>query len=124
MKKNLILSLLAVTALSAGAQSQGYKDGIEYYKAAQYDNAKTILNNTLNQSETDKALAYYYLGQIDLAQDNKQGAQANFEKVKPPTRTALTTTWDSVHLTCSTAILRQQTTTSRKPSLSQRKTTN
>ncbi len=82
MKKNLILSLLAVTALSAGAQSQGYKDGIEYYKAAQYDNAKTILNNTLNQSETDKALAYYYLGQIDLAQDNKQGAQANFEKGK------------------------------------------
>lgn len=80
MKRNLILSLLAASAIAAGAQSQGYKDGIEYYKAAQYDNAKTILTNTLNQSETDKALAYYYLGQVALAQDNKQEAKANFEK--------------------------------------------
>lgn len=29
--------------MAAAAQSQGYKDGIEYYKAGQYDNARTIL---------------------------------------------------------------------------------
>ena len=80
MKKKLILSLLAATALSAAAQSQGYKDGIEYYKAGQYDNAKTILENTIGQSDTDKSLSYYYLGQVALAKGNKAEAKANFDK--------------------------------------------
>lgn len=80
MKRYLILSLLAASAIAAGAQSQGYKDGIEYFKAAQYGNAKTILTNTLDQSDTDKALAYYYLGQIALNQGDRQAAKANFEK--------------------------------------------
>jgi len=80
MKKNLIISLLAATALTAVAQSQGYKDGIEYYKAGQYDNAKTILNNTINNAGTDKSLSFYYLGQVALAQDNKAEAKANFDK--------------------------------------------
>ena len=80
MKKKLILSLLAATALSAAAQSQGYKDGIEYYKAGQYDNAKTILENTIGQSDTDKSLSYYYLGQVALVKGNKAEAKANFDK--------------------------------------------
>ena len=57
MKIKLFLSLLLAGGLVASAQSQGYKDGIEYYNAGQYDNAKTILENTLNQAGTDKALA-------------------------------------------------------------------
>ena len=80
MKQKLILSLFAAAALSATAQSQGYKDGIEYYKAGQYDNAKTILNNTLNNAETNKSLALYYLGQVALSQDDKQAAKDYFEK--------------------------------------------
>lgn len=80
MKIKLFLSLLLAGGLMASAQSQGYKDGIEYYKAGQYDNAKTILENTLNQSGTDKALANYYLGQVALAQDDKAAAKAYFEK--------------------------------------------
>lgn len=80
MKQKLILSLLASAALCASAQSQGYKDGIEYYKAGQYDNAKTILTKTMDQSGTDKSLALYYLGQVALAQDDKAAAKDYFEK--------------------------------------------
>lgn len=80
MKQKLILSLLASAALCASAQSQGYKDGIEYYKAGQFDNAKTILNKTMDLADTDKSLALYYLGQVALAQDDKAAAKNYFEK--------------------------------------------
>ena len=63
----------------ASARNQGYKDGIEYYKAGQYDNAQTILERTLNQANTDKALTNYYLGQVALAKDDKVAAKQNFE---------------------------------------------
>lgn len=79
MRIKLICSLLAAAAtLSAVAQSQGYKDGIEFYKAGQYDNAKTILERTLNDAQTDKALSYYYLGQVALAKGDKAAAKTTF----------------------------------------------
>jgi tetratricopeptide (TPR) repeat protein len=80
MKVKFLLSLLIAGTLSAGAQSQGYKDGIEYYKAGQYDNAKTILDRTINDSTTDKSLAQYYLGQVALQKGDKATAKACFEK--------------------------------------------
>lgn len=79
MKFNALLTLVLAGALSASAQSQGYKDGIEYYKAGQYDNAKTILQNTFNNSDTDKALANYYLGETELALGNKAEAKKYFD---------------------------------------------
>lgn len=78
--KSIFTIMLAGCALVASAQSQGYKDGIDYYKAGQYGNAQTILNKTINQPTTDKALAYYYLGQTELALGNKDAAKANFDK--------------------------------------------
>ncbi len=66
-------------SLAASAQSQGYKDGIEYYKAGQYENALTILQNTFNQAGTDKAMANYYLGQTELALDHKDKALKYFQ---------------------------------------------
>ena len=81
MKIKSIFSLFLLgCAFVASAQSQGYKDGIDYYKAGQYANAKTILDKTINQPGTDKAVAYYYLGQTDLALGNKTAAKANFDK--------------------------------------------
>lgn len=35
MKIKLFAAMLLAGSLMAGAQSQGYKDGIEYYKAGQ-----------------------------------------------------------------------------------------
>ncbi len=79
MKLKALLTLALAGALSAAAQSQGYLDGIEYYKAGQYDNAKTILQNTINNAGTDKALANYYLGQTELALGKNAEAQKYFQ---------------------------------------------
>lgn len=77
MKIKFLLTLALGAALTASAE--GYKDGIEYYKAGQYSNAKTILEQTLNQPGTDKAMAYYYLGQVALTEDNVAAAKTAFE---------------------------------------------
>lgn len=78
MKIKLLLALMLAFAFSAAAQTQGYKDGIEYYKAGQYANARTILERTLNDAGTDKALANYYLGMIALSEDNASAARNYF----------------------------------------------
>ena len=80
MKIKLILSMLVAGTIAAGAQSQGYKDGIEYYKAGQYDNAKEILSRTINNADTDKATAYYYMGQTELAKGDKAAAKKYFDQ--------------------------------------------
>ncbi|MDE6137249.1 MAG: hypothetical protein K2F97_07235 [Muribaculaceae bacterium] len=74
MKFKALFAMLLAAGLAASAQSQGYVDGVEYYKAGQYENAKTILTNTMNQPTTDKAMANYYLGQTELALGNKAEA--------------------------------------------------
>ncbi len=52
MKIKFLLSLFVAGTLAVGAQTQGYKDGIEYYKAGQHDNARTILERTINDPAT------------------------------------------------------------------------
>lgn len=78
MKLKLLMSLALAGALSASAQ--GYKDGVEYFKADQFANAKEILERNLNDASTDKAEAYYYLGEIALKNNDQAVAKANFEK--------------------------------------------
>lgn len=78
MKTKFLFSLFLGTAL--GLSAQGFKDGVEYYRADQPEEALMILTNTLNQPGTDQATAYYYLGQIDLGNGNTAAAKANFEK--------------------------------------------
>lgn len=81
MKIKVILSMLVAGTIAAGAQSQGYMDGIEYYKAGQYGNAKEILARTINDAATDnKALAYYYMGQTELAMGDKAAAKKYFDQ--------------------------------------------
>ena len=78
MKIKFLLSLFLGSALSMSAQ--GYLDGVEYYRADQFYNAKTILERTLNDADTDKASAYYYLGQVALKYDNQDQAKEYFNK--------------------------------------------
>ncbi len=78
--KQIMLSLAAATAIFASAQNQGYQDGIEYFKADQFDNAKEILSNTLNAPGTDRAEALYYLGAIALHDGDAATARKNFEE--------------------------------------------
>lgn len=76
MKFKFLFSLFLGSALVMSAQ--GYKDGIEYYKADQLENAKTILTRTLNDASTDKAESNYYLGAIALNQGDNAAADAYF----------------------------------------------
>lgn len=76
MKIKLFLSLcLAGASLTAAAQ--GYKDGIEYYKADQFDNAKELLLRNIDNADTDKAASFYYLGCIAM-QEGKTSEAAKY----------------------------------------------
>lgn len=70
--------LLAGAVISSSAQS--YKDGIEYYKVDQLDNAKELLERNLNAPSTNKSEAFYYLGQIALKQGNLNEAKTYFDR--------------------------------------------
>ena len=79
MKFKVLVSLMLLGG-SLSAFAQGYKDGIEYYKVGQYDNAKELLLRNLNDASTDKSEAYYYLGCLDMKDNKIADAKANFEK--------------------------------------------
>ncbi len=78
MKTKFLFSILLGSALTVSAQ--GYKDGVEYFKADQFANAKTILEKTLNDASTDKSMSYYYLGQIAIQDKDLATAKADFDK--------------------------------------------
>ena len=80
MKRKFFFASLMLMGASLVANAQGYKDGIEYYKVDKLDNAKELLERNLNAPSTDKATAFYYLGQIALHQGKLSEAAANFEK--------------------------------------------
>ena len=80
MKRKFFFASLMLMGASLVANAQGYKDGIEYYKVDKLDNAKELLERNLNAPSTDKAEAFYYLGQIALHQGKIAEAAANFEK--------------------------------------------
>ena len=80
MKRKFFFFFFLLMGASLVANVQGYKDGIEYYKVDKLDNAKELLERNLNSPSTDKAEAYYYLGQIALHQGQVAQAAANFEK--------------------------------------------
>jgi tetratricopeptide (TPR) repeat protein len=80
MKTKFLFASLMLMGASLVANAQGYKDGIEYYKVDKLDNAKELLERNLNSPNTDKAEAFYYLGQIALHQGKLAEAASNFEK--------------------------------------------
>lgn len=75
--KKIILSF-AAAALAISAMAQTHKDGVEYYEAGQYSNAKELLERNMNNSGTDKAVAYYYQGLIALQNDKTAEAAKYF----------------------------------------------
>lgn len=79
MKFKLLFSFLLGSAFCLSAQ-QGYKDGIEYFRADQPEEAEIILQRTINDSATDKAEAFYYLGMIELQKGKAADAKAYFDK--------------------------------------------
>ncbi|MBR1882311.1 MAG: tetratricopeptide repeat protein [Muribaculaceae bacterium] len=80
MKTKFFIAGLLFAGVSLIASAQGYKDGIEYYKVDQFDNAKELLERNLNAPGTDKSETYYYLGMIAFKQGDLNGAASYFEK--------------------------------------------
>lgn len=76
--KALFSIFLASGALSVSAQT--HVEGVEYFKADQFENAKELLERNYNNSGTDKAVADFYLGQIALMNGNLDKAASAFEK--------------------------------------------
>ena len=66
MKLKFILASMLLAGSAFTGFADGYLDGVEYYQAGQEDNAEIVLNETLNDAQTDKAVAHYYLGSIAL----------------------------------------------------------
>ena len=79
MKLKALVSLMLLGG-SLSVFAQGYKDGIEYYKVGQYDNAKELLMRNINDASTNKSEAYYYLGCLDMKAGDVNAAKANFDK--------------------------------------------
>ncbi|MBQ0114963.1 MAG: tetratricopeptide repeat protein [Bacteroidales bacterium] len=79
MKLKIFAASLLIAGASISSFAQGYKDGIEYYKVDQLDNAKELLERNLS-SASNKAEAFYYLGQIALHQGDAATAQSYFDK--------------------------------------------
>lgn len=77
MKIKLFL-ILCLAGASLSAAAQGYKDGIEYYKADQFDNAKELLLRNIDNADTNKAASFYYLGCIALHEGNNAEAAKYF----------------------------------------------
>lgn len=79
MKFKFLFSLCLAGAASS-MMAQGYKDGIEYYRADQLSNAKELLERNLNDPNTDKAVSYYFLGCISLQYNKTEEAKGYFDK--------------------------------------------
>ena len=80
MKLNLILSAALIAGSSILSVAQTHKEGVEYYRADQFNNAKELLQRNYNNAGTDKAVSEYYLGLISLNEGNTAQAKEHFEK--------------------------------------------
>ena len=79
-----IITSLCIGGLSLAALAQGgYQDGVDYYNADRFDKAKTILEKTLGDASTDKAVSYFYLGELALRDGNTAAAKTNFDNGVP-----------------------------------------
>ncbi|MDE6006830.1 MAG: tetratricopeptide repeat protein [Muribaculaceae bacterium] len=77
MKLRRILTL-SLACASLGAFAQTHIEGEEYYKADQLENAKDLLQRSLSNGQTDKAVSNYYLGMIAVDQNNQAEAAKYF----------------------------------------------
>ena len=90
---NVKISILSLV-LMAGATSlfaDNNDKGIDYYKAGMYSYAKKALFENIQSGKTDKAEAYYYLGEIYAAENMKDSAAYCYKL-----------DWSPIPSTCST----------------------
>ena len=74
--KSLLALVLAGSAFTAMAQT--HAEGAEYYEAGQLANAKELLQRNHNNPTTDKAISYYFQGQVALKEEDNAEAKKMF----------------------------------------------
>ena len=79
MKLKFFFSIFMAGA-SLGVLAQTHQEGVEYYKADQFNNALELLERNYNNPGTDKAVANYYLGLLSIKQEDLAGAKKYFEQ--------------------------------------------
>jgi len=80
MKAKFLFASMLLACASIVVNAQGYKDGIDFYKIGKYDDAQDLLERNLNKAETNKAEAYYYLGQIAFQKGDYTLAKSYYDK--------------------------------------------
>lgn len=75
--KLLAVLLLAGSTLSSLAQ--GYKDGVEYVKVNMPEEGEIILLRNMDNAETNKAEANYFMGRIEINKGNNTAAKKYFD---------------------------------------------
>ncbi|MCH5236178.1 MAG: tetratricopeptide repeat protein [Muribaculaceae bacterium] len=78
MKLNRILSVAILAGSAFSAFAQTHQEGVEYYRADQFANAKELLQRNFNNPGTDKSISDYYLGLIALQEKNTSEAAKYF----------------------------------------------
>lgn len=67
--RHLILSFIFILSSALSLRAQTMEDGIDYCKGGYYDNALTILEDYVRNPDTDKGVAYYYIGLAELGRN-------------------------------------------------------
>lgn len=80
MKRHLILSVALIAGSALLSMAQTHKEGEEYYRAEQYDNALELLQRNYDKPGTDKSLSDYYMGMIYLKGNKISEAEKYFQK--------------------------------------------
>ena len=80
MKTRFFFAFMLLACASIVVNAQGYKDGIDFYKIGKYDDAQELLERNLDKAETNKAEAYYYLGQVASHKGDITLAKSYFDK--------------------------------------------
>ncbi|MCH5239954.1 MAG: tetratricopeptide repeat protein [Muribaculaceae bacterium] len=80
MKLKHYLAAALIAGFSPVAFAQSHVEGMEYYRADQFSNAKELLQRNYNNPGTDKSVSEYYLGLISLQEGNSAEAKTHFDK--------------------------------------------
>ena len=80
MKTKFFFATMLIAGAALVVNAQGYKDGIDFYKIGKLDDAQELLERNLDKVETNKAEAYYYLGQVALKKGDTGTAKSYYDK--------------------------------------------
>ena len=80
MKTKFFFATMLIAGAALVVNAHGYKDGIDFYKIGKLDDAQELLERNLDKAETNKAEAYYYLGQVALKKGDTGTAKSYYDK--------------------------------------------